>query len=258
VNATRRAAVLATAFALCALAACGDDDGGSSAEPDVDGTEWVSSEVTGHELVAGTEIRLTFQNGRVSANAGCNTMGGEYTFDGSTMSVAAMEMTDMGCEEQLAAQDEFLATQLGSGPTVEVDGDLLTLTSGEATMTMIDSEVAEPDLPWEGPTWQLDGIVEREAVSSVPQGVEASLVIADGMATVDTGCNSGTTTVEVGDDTLTFSPMAVTLMLCEDDANAVQDAVLRTLDGEVSYEIDADRLSIRRDDDSGLDYTSTG
>jgi heat shock protein HslJ len=48
--------------------------------------------------------------------------------------------------------------------------------------------------------------------------------------------------------------MAVTLMLCEEDANRVQDLVLSTLSGEVTYEIESDRLSIRAADGSGLDY----
>lgn len=250
-------ALLVAVVAVSALAACGDDKAGSGSAPDVDGTEWVSSDVVGHQLVEGTEIRLAFADETISANAGCNTMSGGYAFDGSTMQVDVLAMTEMGCEPALTDQDAFLQGFLTSAPTVELDGDTLTMTSGEEAVTMIDREVAEPDQPLEGTAWQLDGIVQSEALRSVPSGVQASLLITDGgTAEVDTGCNSGTTSVEIGDDTLTFAPMAVTLMLCEEDANSVQDAVLGTLDGEVTYQIDSDRLSIRRDDGSGLEYVA--
>jgi hypothetical protein len=48
--------------------------------------------------------------------------------------------------------------------------------------------------------------------------------------------------------------MAVTLMLCEDPAGSVEQAVLATLAGEVTYQIESDLLSIRAADGSGLDY----
>jgi hypothetical protein len=43
-------------------------------------------------------------------------------------------------------------------------------------------------------------------------------------------------------------------MLCEESANEVQASVVGTLVGEVTYEIEADRLSIRAADGSGLDF----
>jgi heat shock protein HslJ len=230
----------------------GGSDGGNP--PDVDGREFVSTEVEGHQLVEGSTIRLTFQDGNVSANAGCNTMSGGYTFEGDVLRVELLATTEMACPDPLMDQDAFVSGLLTSGPTVTVDGDTLTLTSGEETITMLDREVAEPDLPLEGTSWVLDGIVANEAISSVPVGVEASLLIEDGQASIATGCNNGSTSVEVTDQTLTFGPIATTMMLCEDDANQTQDAVLATLDGEVDYAIESDRLSISNPNGRGLEY----
>ena len=77
-------------------------------------------------------------------------------------------------------------------------------------------------------------------------------MIEDGQANVDTSCNSATTSVEVTETTLTFGPMATTLMFCE--WHDLETAVVTTLSGEVEYEIEADRLSIRHPDGSGLDF----
>jgi heat shock protein HslJ len=85
-------------------------------------------------------------------------------------------------------------------------------------------------------------------------------MITDGTAAVETGCNAASTSVEVTETTLTFSPMMVTLMACPPDETALQDAVLAVLDGEVTYEIESDRLSIRRttpQGEIGLDLKSS-
>jgi heat shock protein HslJ len=251
----RHRLLIAGVLCVALATACGDDDGGSASPPELDGREFVSTEVDGYTLVPGTEIRISFADGALSANAGCNTMNGGYSFDGSTMQVDVLAMTQMACDEELTAQDDFVGELVTSGPTVALDDDTLTITSGDTVLTMVDREVAEPDLPLEGTTWQLESIIQNEAIRSVPDDVGATLVIGDdGSATVETGCNGGTTTVEVGDGTMTFDPMAVTLMLCEGDAGDVEQAVLATLAGEVTYEIDSDVLSIRTADGSGLDY----
>jgi len=239
--------------AATVLAACGSDDSAAS-PPDVAGKEFVSTEVEGHELVPDTTIRITFAADTLSANAGCNMMNGGYSFDGDTLEVEAMASTMMFCDDGLGDQDTFVSEFLTSGPTVVLDGDQLTLTSGDVTVTMLDREVAEPDLPLEGTTWILDGLVTNDAISTVPLGVEASLLIEDGQASVDTGCNTGSGSVEITDTTLTFGPLAITLMACEEDADRTQTVVLTTLDGEVDYLIESDRLTIRHPDGTGLDY----
>ena len=50
-------------------------------------------------------------------------------------------------------------------------------------------------------------------------------------------------------------PMATTLALCE--FQDFEDAVMSTMTGEVEYEIEADLLSLRQPDGSGLDLRAT-
>ena len=247
------------AAAALFLGACGSDSV-SDDSPGLDGREFLSTNVEGHDLVEGTDISITFMDGSLSANAGCNTMGGDYVLDGDTLEVGPMFATEMGCEPALMEQDTWLAEFLATMPTVSLDGDQLTLQGdGGTTLNMLDRESADPDRPIEGTLWVVDGLVANEGVSTLPGDATASIRIIEGMAAVETGCNAGSTSVEVTDTTLTFSPMAVTMMACPPDETKLQDAVLAVLDGEVSYQIEADRLSLRRttpDGEIGLELTA--
>jgi heat shock protein HslJ len=123
--------VLLAVVAVLSLGACGDS------APDLDGRSYTSTEVRGHDLVAGTTVTLTFEDGRISANAGCNTMNGTATWDGGTLDVAEpMASTMMACEDDLAAQDQWLSSFLTSSPALEVEGDTLTLGDASSGMTL--------------------------------------------------------------------------------------------------------------------------
>ena len=252
------------------FAACGDDDSAgdtgsddTTAEPDaaddidLDGREFVSSEVEGYDLVAGSEIRLTFDGGEIGIQAGCNSMGGAYTVDDGVLVAGPLFMTEMACEEPLMDQDMWMAEFLDAGATIALDGDTLTLVGETATITLIDREVAEPDLPLEATVWEVDGLVSADAVSSTLAGTEATLVIEAGTASIDTGCNTGSGSAEVDEEagTITFGPMATTLKACEPDVMDQETMILGVLDGEVRYEIESDRLSLTNGADPTLGLT---
>jgi len=221
---------------------------GAAAGGSLDGREFLSQSVEGQELVEGSTIRLGFADGSISAHAGCNQMNGAYTLDGDVLHVEALATTEMACEPPLMDQDTWLAEFLSSGPAVTLDGDTLTLTSGDVSIVLVDRIVADPDRPIEGTRWVVDGLVQNEGVSTVPIGVTASLTITDGQAAVEAGCNTGSATLEVGDATLTFGPLALTRMACPDEQMQVEQLVSQVLDGEVEYEIEADVLRLTNGD----------
>lgn len=250
-------------LAVLTMAACGSDsdasgDGttttGSGADADLAGT-FESTSVSGRELVEGTQVRLTFEGGRMAANAGCNTMTGEYALtDGTLQWTGPAAATMMGCQPDLQAQDDWLAALLTDGAEANLDGDLLTLTSGTVTIEL----QAQSDAPLTGTTWTLDGVIEGEAVSSLPAGVDPpTLEIADdGAVTVFAGCNQGGGTVVISDTTMTFEPLALTRMACEGDAGTLEATVVTVLDGSVDVAVDGDTLTITNGD-RGLVYRAT-
>jgi heat shock protein HslJ len=234
--------------AVLGLAACGASPSAEDPPPSLDGHEFVSTDVAGHELVAGTQIRLTFDGDRIGAHAGCNQLGGTWSVDEDALVVADdLVMTEMACDPPaLMDQDGWLADFLTSRPSVALDGDTLTLTAGEVTITMLDREVADPDRPLQGTMWVAEGLVEGDAVSSVPTGVRPPTLVFDGeRVMVDTSCNTGTAAYEVAGNEITFAPLALTLMDCD---YSVEAQVTPVLDGTATYEIEAGVLTITNDD----------
>lgn len=243
------------------VAACGDDQNSevpvtdtpeptSSPVAMLDGRTFLSTEVTGHELIDGTVIHLSFADGSLSANAGCNQLFGGYRLDGDVLVAEALGQTQMACEDSLMEQDTWLNGLLTGSPTVALDADELTLTSadGATVVAMLDREVADPDRPLEGTRWVVGSTISADAVSSIPSGATASITITEGTVAIESGCNTGSGSVTVGENALTFGPIATTTRACEDDLMGLEAAVFAALDGEASYEIEADVLTIRSGD----------
>ncbi|MGA8047151.1 MAG: META domain-containing protein [Dermatophilaceae bacterium] len=134
-----------TVGAVCALAltGCGGDgDGeGSPAEPlDLDGKSFTATEVTGWVPVTGTTIELTFEDGRVSGQAGCNTVTGGATWtDSQLLLEGPMASTMMACDRGLEAQDQWLIELLESDPRLSLDGGTLVVGTDANGMTMEES-----------------------------------------------------------------------------------------------------------------------
>ena len=231
------------------LTACGS--GNTDA---LDGRTFISTSVVdGSEdrpLVADTQIRLTFNDGQLGASAGCNTFGGSFRVENGTLIVQGGAMTEMGCDEERSAQDEWLFALLGSRPGLALADNELSITAGDTVITLLDREIAEPDLALVGPTWTVDTIIGGDAASSLPDGAIATITFAeDGSLGVQTGCNSGAGLYEVEGDQLHFSGIQRTLRGCDGAAAALEEAVIAALaPGTATYSIEADRLTLMAGD----------
>ena len=198
-------------------------------------------------LVAGTRIRLDFQADALSANAGCNTMGGTYRLDGGRLVVGDLAMTEMGCQPELMAQDTWLAGVLGAKPQVVLVGDELTIDAGTAVIVLKDRRVVQPDLAITGPTWTVESLFTGDAVSSVPAGAVATLVFhADGTLDVDDGCNTGGAHWAPVGTGIEVSDLVLTKKACSGAAAELESAVVGTLrEGTIAASIEADQLILR-------------
>ncbi len=231
------------------LAAC-SGDAAPGGDTGLDGRAFLSTSVTDRgadrPLVDGTQIRISFDDGQVGASAGCNTLGGTYRIENGVLVFEGGGMTEMGCDDARHAQDDWLAEFLGSRPTITQSGSELQLASEGTVITLQDSRVAEPDLPLTGTTWTVDSLISGDAVSSVPDGAEATFTFTDdGRVEVNTGCNQGSGRFEVTNGSLRFVDVAVTEMACEGPGGQLEAAVLPLLGAdEVSWAIDAGTLTL--------------
>jgi len=257
-------ATIGAAAALASgLAGCGSDDRGSGAADgttlgDLANATFVSTRVTkgGHDypLVRGTRINLQFWDSRLSAQAGCNILGGDAALRDGVIDVGGgLSMTEMGCAQRLMRQDDWLADLLGNGPMATLEDDQLTLTSGDTVVDFLNEETANPDRPLTGTTWTLEtlgGSAADSSAASVPSGVTSTLSIdEDGRVSIMPGCNGGGGEATIGDGVISFGPIALTRMACPSAEMETENFVMRVVDGEVHYSIDADTLTLTKGDD---------
>jgi len=257
------AVLVSTAVTACGQATTGDaGPAGRAGQGDEAGAElrdrtFVSTAVTEagrpRPLAPGTRVSLRFTgDGRLLADAGCNTMSGIASIGGGRLEVADLATTELGCDPPRHEQDAWLAALLGARPSWRLDGDTLVLASGGTELRLSDREVAEPDAALEGTTWLVDTIVDAQAAASAPAGSSASVVFEAGSAAVATGCNTGSASYQVAGATITFGQLALTRKACPPDLAPLEDAVRGVLDGAVQFEIDADRLTVTHPSGRGL------
>ena len=230
---------------LVLLSACSQTPGAT-----LDGRTFLSTSVTkdGIErpLVATTRIRLTLADGHLGASAGCNIYGADYSISDGRLVARGGSMTEMGCDEERSAQDEWLFEFLGSNPTITFDSDGLVLTHDDTVITLLDREIADPDLALVGPTWTVVSIIDGDAVSSFPADVVATLQFhADGTVAVNTGCNSGGGTYTLSGATIQFSEIVRTMRACSEPKGQMEAAVTTLLHASsVTYQIEARNLTL--------------
>lgn len=214
---------------------------------ELDGRVFASTSITGRQLAPGSDVTLTFTGGQLSANGGCNTLVGAYTFAGGTLKfVDEPQSTMIGCDADLMAQDTWLSEWLRAGVTATSAGGQLTLDGAGVTIVLQAGSAGGPSGEAGSPegTWALDTITSGTSASNVPAGVPTpTLQLAGSEVQVFTGCNRGGGTVQVGEATITFSPMRLTMMACDGAAGTVEATVTKVLDGTVPFTVQGARLT---------------
>lgn len=197
-------------------------------------------------LVAGTRIRLDFRATDLGASAGCNSIGGTYRIENGHLVFEGGGMTEMGCDADREAQDQWLVALLGSKPSARLSGDELILESGTIIVRLLDRKVVEPDVALTGPTWTVISIIAGGAVSSVPGGATATMVFnADGTLTVNAGCNQGGAKWKAVGTGIEVSDLVLTKKACEGAGGQLESAVVEVLRaGSIAAAIDSDLLTL--------------
>lgn len=112
----------------------------------------------------------------------------------------------------------------------------------------------------EGVEWQIDEIT-GEVAANIDLGGAAvpTLLLEDGTASGDSGCNTFTGVYSIDGDALELGELAVTEMACDDDIMAVESAYLAAL-GEITvFEQDGELLELTSEStDTVLVYSAGG
>ncbi|MEU4340791.1 META domain-containing protein [Nocardia sp. NPDC023852] len=245
----------AVLLALGAVAACASGSPGkSSDEPSPIGRTFLSTGIEGTPIPGGGPLTVSFTDGRISADAGCNKYTGAVTLDDHIMRVSGLASTLMACGGGRHGADEWLSGLLNSDPSWRLDDAKLTLHSDDRTVTMIDKKVARPDKPVRGTPWLVTALITPDAQirsQTIDETKPALTIAEDGGVSGGAGCNRMTGSADVSGSEITFR-IATTKMLCTPEVMEVEQAVLKALDGKTTATVDADTLTLRNENGSGL------
>ncbi|MEV6769116.1 META domain-containing protein [Nocardia sp. NPDC051030] len=248
-SATRMWCGVLLAVTLGAAAGCSSSSDGSGQDsgPTPMGKTYMSTKVDGKPIPGGGPLTLTFQDGRITANAGCNTASGPVTLNGDVLKTDELATTLMGCPGDLADADGWANGLLRSLPTWKLDGPTLTLKGNGSTVTLQDRKVLHPDKPLTGTTWIVTTLLrpDAEVRSQALDEARPALTIApDGSVSGGAGCNQLIGTAEVAGNEVTFH-LGTTRMMCDEQVMEVERDVLQALDGKVTATVDSDNLTLR-------------
>jgi heat shock protein HslJ len=193
-------------------------------------------------LARGTQIRIRFDNDRLTMTAGCNTISGSYVLDRGRLTASALASTEMGCAAPLMAQDAWLAG-LFDRPVQFTTGKDAAIISGDVVLALADRRVVHPDLPLARTRWVLDGVLTGDVAGSVPSPQHAWLRFEGTSVTFDLGCTGGSGSVQSDGTTMTFSDVVFEATPCPADS-VVLPAFSAVLDGRTTYSITENTLQI--------------
>ncbi len=252
---------LLTVTLLPLAAACGSEkDGGSqtvgsgsgsgSAAAEVTGLHWTVDDLTvdgkKSEAPAGTYLKID-KNGEVGGNLGCNGFGADATVDGDKIALKEFLSTNMACGNDLMTFEGNLSEALQDGAlTAQVKGDgsqQLTLTTKTGDTIHLTEE--KPASLY-GTKWTITTVGDTNAVSPLPSGGEAYLVLDQKKGTVSgkAGCNNVSADATVSDGTITLGSPSTTRRMCDGSLMEAEKSVLSLFGGKTKYTIDHRSLSL--------------
>ncbi len=205
-------------------------DSGEAAVPAIDTTPWrILAYRSGDDLrsIEPREVppELSFAEGRVSGNVGCNSFSGAYTRDGDRLTIdPRMAMTMMACEESLMALEQAITTHLAAVTGFRQEGARLKLLGNEGAALILLEALVET--PLVGVTWRLDTYNNgKEALVTPVKGTEITLVLtAQGTLAGSDGCNRYMSGYTLEDGRLMIGPIATTRMACRGPATVAEQA----------------------------------
>jgi heat shock protein HslJ len=244
----RRSLLVAVTLLLATATACGDARPGEAtsheAAASLQGHTYGSTRVlvdgAVKPLEAGTRVVLAFdREGRLTGSAGCNHFSGNVSADdGRIRQAKEIMITAMACSPSLGAQETWLLETLRAAPRWELVGSTLTLSTP-------DTQIVLTDLPLTGKRWVVTELISGNVTTPTPSEAEAFMTIhADGTVDGFTGCSAFTGNARIAGNQVTFDAIQTQGGICPGVEADLDQAVLRTLAGQMTYELHGEHRTL--------------
>jgi len=126
---------------------CGGDPIVAPARVPVIEGKWLIETVDGHAIRGGRQASVSFADGRISGNGGCNGFGGSYRFARGTLTAGPLISTKMACLGPVMLEEQAIFQLLGQplGVRSNRDGKLVLSAGGARTMVLVRAERGFPE-----------------------------------------------------------------------------------------------------------------
>jgi heat shock protein HslJ len=193
-------------------------------------------------IPAGAPVTIAFEGDRVSGRA-CNIYGGTYRLgESGELTLSAMGMTEMACEEPLMSLEAAYHAALALVKTATLDGGGLALHGDGAELVFTRAPV-NTDANLVGTRWTLTTLIGGDVASSV-QGDAWLELDADGTLSGATGCRRFDGSYAVSGDRLRITNLVTADNACEPGLDAQDRLVLDVLRGGLRYDVAGRQLTL--------------
>lgn len=238
--------VLASLAMISLLAACTSVPTAAH-PPELNGTAWVLSSLSGRAPVAAGSPTLRFEGGSVQGTDGCNRYTVPYTATGSTLQVGPKgASTQMACPPAVMEQAQAFMSALTQARTYRIASGQLQLLKADGTVL---ATFAAQSQALAGTSWSVTGYNNgRQAVVSVLTGTNLSMAFgSDGKVGGSAGCNRYSAAYTLEGHKLTIGPAAATRMMCAKPEGVMEQErqFLQALETVATARFEGDRLELR-------------
>lgn len=201
-------------------------------------------------------ITITFEEDQVGGTASCNSYGGTYGLDGSSITFSDLAMTEMACmPEETMLAEQLYGSALTMVTTVTLDGTL-TLT-GPGVELAFEALDPVPEAELTNTVWVLDGLIRGDAVSSPVADSRATVeFFTDGSMLGDTGCRAFSGRYQVNSAEVVVTELAADGHECEPEMSDQDNHVISSLEGGFRVEIEGGRMTTWAQGDEGLTFVA--
>jgi heat shock protein HslJ len=214
---------------------------------DLTGEIWALSSLATSKTVPGTAVTMRFENGHVSGSTGCNDYSAGYSARLRSLTIKApIATTRKACSAAISAQENAFLSMLESVKRYDVKNETLTL-RGSTGKQLARFEAVSQELG--GTTWSVVTYNNgKQAVTTVLAGTRLTAVFAkNGRVSGNSGCNTYNATFETTPPSISFGPIAATMMACATPAGVMNQeaAYLAAFGSAASFTTDGSKLELR-------------
>ncbi|MGQ0845543.1 MAG: META domain-containing protein [Sporichthyaceae bacterium] len=206
-----------------------------------------------------------FDDGRVLAQARCNSLQGQYRIEGGRFVVQDLAQTEMGCPgDNRQEEDQWLGAFLTASPTYVFDGTTLGLTSDAIDVVLKPREEVQPNATLIGTRWELTHLTDGPApgapadpnstasASMPPVPMEFTLTTLKVSGT--SGCARFSGPAEVTGENVRFGRIDVDTSACGPDALAQLPALMR--EGVLAAKVHLRTLTLTHSSGKGMQLSA--